>query len=543
MVGRIIKLLLIGLIPLALMTPGVPVAAGAPWPAPASAVAGCRLPSATGDLDEGPSDWDLNVQPIGAVKAVMLFVDFPDAVAAGSTADYYDQLAGSVGWFDEVSYGRVSLQIMPVDQWFRMPQASTAYQWPTNLTFDTQKAYIADAVQTADAQVDFGAYDIVYIVPTTTADAISFSPTFISSAGGGVAADGGEIRAAVTFGQDLWDWGFEVLNHETGHIFSLPDLYGFTGSDVHRYVGGWDLMGLISGRAPGYFAWHRWKLGWLDDAQIDCVLSAGESDHTVTPVETSGGTKAVVVRTDETTAYVAEVRQATGVDASVCQPGVLVYEVDSAAPTGYGPIVVEDPHPGTGGTCGGLDDATYALGDGQVSTFTDSTAGVTISVTGTQATAYTLHVSRASSFASYQPDALVGLGSGTSLGDDVYNATGTGQTKGTRAAAGKTKTFTITVQNDATAADSFVIDGPGTSKGFTVVYLKGSSGTKSITSAVTAGTYTVSGIAPGGTAALRVQVTITSSARSGKEKVCAITATSANDATSSDTVKAKVTAA
>lgn len=541
--GRTTKLLLICLTLLALVSPGAPVAAGAPRPAPASGAADCRLPSATSNLDEGPSDWDLNVQPIGAVKAVMLFVDFPDAVGAGSTADYYGQLAGAVGWFDEVSYGRVSLQITPVGQWFRMPQASTAYEWPTNLTFGTQKAYIEDAVQAADAQVDFAAYDIVYIVPTTAAAAISFSPTFISYAGGGVAADGGEIRAAVTFGQDLWDWGFEVLNHETGHIFSLPDLYGFSGSDVHRYVGGWDLMGLISGRAPGYTAWQRWKLGWLDDAQIHCVLSAGESDHTVTPVETPGGTKAVVVRTGETTAYVAEVRQATGVDASVCQPGVLVYEVDSAAPTGYGPIVVQDPHPNTSGACGGLDDATYALGDGQVSTFTDSAAGVTISVTGTQATAYTLHVSRASSFASYQPDVLVGLGSGTSLGDDVYNATGTGQTKGTRSAAGKTKTFTITVQNDGTAADSYIIDGPGNSKGFTLEYLKGSNGTKSITSAVTAGTYTVSGIAPGGTAVLRVQITVTSSARTGKEKICAVTATSANDATSTDTVKAKVTAA
>ncbi|SEB89287.1 hypothetical protein [Streptomyces sp. TLI_105] len=56
------------------------------------------------------------------------------------------------------------------------------------------------------------------------------------------------------------------MAHETGHAFGLPDLYGFTGTDAHRFVAGWDVRGLISGPGSQYSAWHSWKLGWTDDA-------------------------------------------------------------------------------------------------------------------------------------------------------------------------------------------------------------------------------------------------------------------------------------
>jgi M6 family metalloprotease-like protein len=420
-----------------------------------------------------------------------------------------------------------------------MPQASTAYDWPTVLTFANHKTYVADAINAADASVDFSAFDIVYIVPTDTASAIPFSPTFIANPGGGVTADGAEIRAAVTFGQDMWFWGFKVLNHETGHLFSLPDLYAFAG-DTHRFVGGWDLMGLISGHASGFLAWHRWKLEWLDDSQIACLTEAGESDHTLSAIETPGGTKAVVVRTGDKTAYVAEVRRATGTDSATCDEGLLVYEVDTSISTGNGPIVVQDAHPGSGTTASCLDedDGTFELGTGEDPSFSDAGAGVTIEVTGSTSTTMTVHVTRTTSFTRLQPDATIRLGSGADKGQDVYNGTGSGQVVSAKAASGS-KTFTVTVGNDGTVTDSFTLEGPGGSNGFRVTYLDGST---NVTSQVLAGTYTTPNLLPGDETTLRVKITVTPKADPGRSKTVKVTVASVGDPSAVDAVKAKVKA-
>jgi hypothetical protein len=215
----------------------------------------------------------------------------------------------------------------------------------------------------------------------------------LAPAGGGVSADGREFRQVVTFGQDMWNWGFKVLNHESGHTFSLPDLYSFAGG--HPFVGGWDLMGLISGPDPDYLAWHKWKFGWLDNTQLSCVSMPGTSQVTVTPLEAGGGTKAVVVRTGTTTAYVAEVRTRTGLDAAACDTGVLIYQVDSSIATGTGPIKVIDAHPATSVCGNGLNDATFDLGTGEIPSYTNTSAGVRIDLLTHNADgSYTLRVTR-----------------------------------------------------------------------------------------------------------------------------------------------------
>lgn len=85
-----------------------------------------------------------------------------------------------------------------------------------------------------------------------------------------------------------------------------------------------------------------------------------------------------MVRTGETTAYVAESRKAIGADANACSTGVLIYKVDSAVKTGEGPIQVMNGNPGvpppTG--CAPLDMAAYQPGQ----SFTDPATGARIDV-------------------------------------------------------------------------------------------------------------------------------------------------------------------
>lgn len=191
-------------------------------------------------------------------------------------------------------------------------------------------------------------------------------------------AGGTRIKWAVTLGQDMYRWGPKVAAHETSHTFGLPDLYAFDGTDAHRYVGGWDVMGLISGPAPQHLGWERWKLGWIDDRQVACLPTTGSRTVQLRAIERPGGTKIAVIRTGETTAYVAESRRALGGDASACSSGVLVYHVDTSVQTGYGPIRVVNGNPAATPPegCTPLDMA--ALQPGQ--SFTDPGTGVRIEV-------------------------------------------------------------------------------------------------------------------------------------------------------------------
>ncbi len=356
--------------------------------------ADCALPGRTGWTDEGhDTDYAQFQRPLGTIRVAMLFVDFPDAPATESTATDAAGLLPAADWMREESYGKVQLNITPVDRWLRMPQDSTSYGFQRGITFAQHELYVGQAIAAADPDVDFSQYDMVYIVPTKNASAVTFSPTYLYDPNTtGIVADGKRVKWAVTFGQDMWHWGFKVANHETSHTFGLPDLYAFTGTDYHRYVGGWDLMGNISGAAPQHLAWESWKFGWTTDDQVACQASRGTSTVQLTAVELTGGTKMAVVRTGPTTAYVAESRRAIGADSAACSSGVLIYKVDSSTQTGYGPVQIMDAKPDATpqAPCTPLDDAAYQPGQ----SFNDSAAGVRIDVLSAGSTGDVVRVTR-----------------------------------------------------------------------------------------------------------------------------------------------------
>ncbi|WP_457032500.1 M6 family metalloprotease domain-containing protein [Kitasatospora sp. P5_F3] len=308
-----------------------------------------------------------------------LFVDFADAPADGPTSTYSAQLAPAADWLWNASYGRTWLAVTPLNRWLRMPQYSTSYGFQRGISFEQHELYVRDAVAAADPYTDFSQYDMVYIVPPRSASAISFTPTYLyDPTTAGVTADGTRVKWAVTFGQDMWYWGPKIAAHETGHTFGLPDLYAFTGTDQHAYVGGWDVMGRIGGPAPQYLGWEGWKLGWVDDSQVACLPGTGWANVDLSAVEYVGGTKIAVIRTSATTAYVAESRRAAYTDSNPCSTGVLIYRVDTSVQTGYGPVRVINGNPTATppSGCTSLDLAAHRPGQ----SFTDWTAHVQISV-------------------------------------------------------------------------------------------------------------------------------------------------------------------
>ena len=60
----------------------------------------------------------------------------------------------------------------------------------------------------------------------------------------------------------------------------------------------------------------------------------------ISPVQVSGGTKAIVIPISRTKAVVIESRRAIGIDKALSKSGALVYVVDSSIQSGLGPVKV-----------------------------------------------------------------------------------------------------------------------------------------------------------------------------------------------------------
>jgi M6 family metalloprotease-like protein len=317
------------------------------------------------------------------MQAFMLFVDFADQPAANDTTvglyDFFFPNAST--WYETSSYGKLSIAAnADTSQFHRMPLNASDYAWNRGITYEQHQAYIQDALASY-AQAAGEApppVDVLYVVATRNAPNITYSPTFMGNV---TTRDGTFVaKKAVTVGYDAYaKWGFKLINHETGHVMCLADLYPASGA-VGLYVGEFSIMGNINAAYPEYFAWDKWRLGWLEDAQIECVVYGNvttyTSTHTIFALESPGEeVKSVVVKRNETQAMVVEVRSNAGVDDKGAEPGVVAYTIDTTVETLQGPIRL-------------LSNGTLGLG----SELDVPSWGLTLSVVGKEDDAYTVRI-------------------------------------------------------------------------------------------------------------------------------------------------------
>lgn len=326
-------------------------AVGAPSAGP------CALPRTAAHHSLGLDTWNGSYpQPVRSLDAVMIFLSFPDSTPLTAPADLAaDHFPGTSDFFRRASYGRFALRADTQPEWTTMPKDSTSYAIRRDWEAAKRTAYLRDALQAADGKVDFSRYDVVYLVADPDAPGVDSDATKVVNLEHPITVDGKEIKRVVTvFERHPPDRN--VLAHETGHVFDLPDLYhrpmdGKGDWDTH--VGDWDVMGSQFGLAPEPFGWHKWKLGWLERRQVMCVQGPGSRLFSLEPLSAApvaGGTlgnRLAVVRTGPGTALAIEARGSTGNDQDTCKEGVLIYRVRNEAASGEGPIEVVDTHPRT----------------------------------------------------------------------------------------------------------------------------------------------------------------------------------------------------
>ncbi|AIR98914.1 M6 family metalloprotease domain-containing protein [Streptomyces glaucescens] len=329
----------------------------------------------------------------GTVRALTLMIDFPDAPGAGKALDRFREFFPQTQeWFRTSSYGRLDYRPdAPVRRWLRMPQPFEAYGIERGAPFDPgYRKLVQDIVAVADPKVDFSSYDLLNVLVTPNAGPSALdtvlSVTFAGNAEAPTAdgvpvANASFVYSRQDDGSGTYDrTGYRVLPHENGHVFGLPDLYTQDGGGA---VGHWDIMSEDWGANNDLLGWHKWKLGWLDAAQVSCASARGTSEHTLTPLAHPGGPKLLFVPFDRRAGYAVELRTRGGNDEVVCRPGVLIYKVDSTVDTGQGPVKVYDSRRDSGGCTRSpnvhaeLSDAPFSPGE----TFKDPERGIRISVT------------------------------------------------------------------------------------------------------------------------------------------------------------------
>ena len=294
-----------------------------------------------GDLNEAIPTGGAYQQATGDVKAVMVFVEFPDVRHDRTAEETYSYITGDAkDWYRIESNGRLRFEVTPHGDWQMMPKRTTDYG---NIQSDgnAHREYISTALSVfATGSINYDDYHIAYIVAAKAPEVprvLYNSPTL--SAGIEVPTNNGTVRHAVTFGRDSYERGSHVLLHETGHLFGLPDLYLFNPTDWLKPVGAWDIMCDLD-LGQHFLGWYKYKLGWLDESQL-FYLKSNEVSLLLNPLESAEGIKMLVLPSEsESRLYVVEIAQPLGANQEYRDKGILVYTVDAAVETGKRPVSV-----------------------------------------------------------------------------------------------------------------------------------------------------------------------------------------------------------
>jgi M6 family metalloprotease-like protein len=358
---------------------------------------------------EGPTDFTFYARPEGIVKAVMVFVDFPDAPAEpASASDTANHLLGNgqaQALYHAQSYHKLTLDVTVKSDlgWKRMPQPSTKYNFlPSDShASESHKTYISHAAALfSPSEVRFSDYTFVFLVAPQNAG-FPLSPAFNDHRGRGASSLSGEIRLAVTFGTDSYTNSYINLVHEVGHLFGLPDLYPYDGDGVNNSKAGcWSIMSDIF-HSESFLGWHRHKNGWLSSSRKTYLYQSISGWHTtLSPLSDSSGLSMVVLPLDNalkpSKVLVIELAQPDlaypdlGGNKVRWGEGVLVYTVDATIPTGSSPVAIIPKKTSTSPEFGHLYEAPYLLND--TMSYTEGTASITLKILQKFGSSYTIQI-------------------------------------------------------------------------------------------------------------------------------------------------------
>jgi len=296
------------------------------------------------------------VKTTGTFNIPVLLINFSDRTYTFGTDSFHNLLFGVNQWsmydyYQEVSYQQLSVTPGPagVTGWYVASNGHDYYGY--NQGWSRARSLAREAVQQADATVNFAAYDndgdcyvdsviIAHQGPgaESTGDyhdiwshQWTLSPTYVTDD----SAACGSIKVSVysmqpeTRGGQLTSIG--VYAHEFGHILGLPDLYDTDYSSAG--VGYWDLMAygmwLGGGTRPSHLSvWSKYKLGWLLPEQVTTMIL----DVPISPIESTAQAYQFLNGSPSEGGeyFLIERRAKQGFDSALLGEGLAIWHVDES---------------------------------------------------------------------------------------------------------------------------------------------------------------------------------------------------------------------
>jgi M6 family metalloprotease-like protein len=364
------------------------------------------------------------------LKPLVIQVDFPD-IPRKLQSDFVRKrfLEEPDGYIREMSYGKACLEGELTKRWYRMPGTIKDYWVPwQNLKVDKQnlERLVADAVGSAERDVDVTRYDFVIIVLAATAlqwgnQGLNTYPGLLGIADDSslVTPAGRKIKGGIAVFAQSANLG--KIFHNIAHIIGgvkdgrrvLPDMYDQdTASEstarsgplaigalvrAQMHMGAWDPMScnqcLQRPGIPGVSSWTKLRLGWFDEKKVRTVDAGQSAEITLGPLsDPAAPTLAVRVPLTSSTYYLVENRQPVGYDKNLPGSGVLIMYGDDTIPEprrGRGPVRLMDADPAVAN----LDGAAFDIG--KSTSFSDAERRVEVRLLRKSGQSYDLRVQSA----------------------------------------------------------------------------------------------------------------------------------------------------
>jgi M6 family metalloprotease-like protein len=338
---------------------------------------------------------------VGQINVLIIAVDFTDLNHTVSIENVANNTISQLNrYYNRVSYGQTSI-VGKVVGWITLPHRMVEYGADNGPFVDDQDSdgypdswrLLRDALPTVMSQVDLAQFQQVVVYHAGYGQESSrvqddiWSVTYMQWTMGASYTNIEKFSIVPEFeARGLGTIG--VYTHEFGHLLGLPDLY----DNVSEQVGPWDLMarGAWNGNPPGsspseLIAWDRIFLGWITPNHVLNVTASRRVNATVDPIESpSSGIQAIRVQApsqDSQHYYLVEVRQKIGFDVALPSSGVLITYIDETKSELAKVIDAIQ-------TSATLDDAPFQVGQ----TYSDVQNSLTISVTGTTGSSFTIVV-------------------------------------------------------------------------------------------------------------------------------------------------------
>jgi M6 family metalloprotease-like protein len=308
-------------------------------------------------------------QDSSSIKVIVILAEFPDAKHTIPRDDIYKRIFVDVkAYYDEVSYGRLSIEGDVIGDWVMMPKPFQYYGDLFSFSGAIQQKRIElarDVIRDVDSKVDFRGYDrAIIIVPNVSIVGYALTENFGTN-------DGATIKYCTVQREDQTS---ALFAHELGHTIGLPDLYDHVLRDQLKsgdgaiYVGPWCLMSTTWGGSVHFCAYSKLLGNLIDPKRMEIVQRGTTEVVTLQPLEVKTEALQIVkIPLSNERYYLVEIRRKIRLDKLLPDEGMLITLVDSSI-QGDGFLKVIDAQTETKA----LGDATFDIRPGKNNVFADT---------------------------------------------------------------------------------------------------------------------------------------------------------------------------